>query len=170
MHKDTPSQFHPSKPLRSKNLFYSTNTHQSLPGPGSSIPSSRLGRFSSPALAIDPPSLAGRSLGGRRRDDNDDVGDSDDHDGVRTGSVSPSPFTLVPVPFGRVLCKLKPFLRPTRVTARCSISPDASSAMRNLASSAHSSQSPFCDARPIKRTTESSTFASWSSSSSSSNA
>lgn len=145
--------------------------NQSLPGPWSSMSPSRLGRSPAPAPAIDPPSLAALSLGGRRREDNDEVGDSDDdRDGEGPGNVRPNPFTLVPTPFGRVLCKLGPFLKPTRAIARRSISPDASRAMRNLASSAHNSQSPCCVAMPIRRTTESSTFVSWPSSSSSSNA
>lgn len=104
-----------------------------------------------PVLLAEISSL-GLSSGWVARGDRDDVGDRDDHDGVRIGSASPNPFMLALEPF-TVGTWSPPFFRPTRDIARRSMLPDASSAIKNLASSPQSSQSPFCDASAINRTT-----------------
>lgn len=80
------------------------------------------------------------------------MGDSEDHDGVRIGTASDNPLVLVAEPFNPFRIPA-PFRNPVRAMARRSISPDASSAIRKRASSAHSSQSLRWDANPIRRTT-----------------
>lgn len=90
----------------------------------------------------------------------DEVGDVDSNDGSIT---SPRPLALFAEPDLEAEPERAPFnadrgtdCSPTRAIARRSISPDLSRAIRKRANSAQSSQSPFCEARPISRTTYSS--------------
>lgn len=96
------------------------------------------------------------------RGESDDVGERDAHDGDLIGRFKPRPWTPAGPNRGAGPGNV-PFAedwefdrRPTREIARRSISPEASRAIRKRASSAHSSQSPFWEARAIKRTTYSS--------------
>lgn len=107
------------------------------------------------------------------RGESDDVGERDAHDGDLIGRFKPRPWTPAGPNRGAEPGNV-PFTedweldrRPTREIARLSISPEASRAIRNRASSAHNSQSPFWEARAIKRTTYSSMRPSCPSSSSS---